>query len=510
MLSVDQMRFDYLTRLAPLYKGGLKTLVERGAVFSNANYRHAATETGPGHSVLLSGRHPSHSGIVANEWWDPFLKKAVNVVDDPIHAPLGGEGRSASPANALSFTVGDVLKLKTPQSRVVGVSLKDRSAILMAGRRGDAAYWYESAGGNFITSTYYTSEAPQWLVALNGRRLANQYAGQPWTRLLPDEALYEKYAGADAIDGEWDRKDTVFPHVIRGNPPERLFYDEFRRTPFADEVTLAVALEAMKAHQLGQDDYTDIFAVGFSATDVIGHTYGPESQETMDQLLRLDLVLGKLFKAIDDTVGLPNTMVVLSADHGSLPLVENLQRKGIEARRASPRILETAVLQAFEQRFPGVKGLIAYFASDIYLDTDLIARHGLDRSVVEKTAIDALMSTGLIEKVYTHADLMSIGPSSDPYLKLFQNAFFQPRSPHLSVLVKKNVYLNSLPGGTGHGTAYEYDRHIPIVFMGQGIKAGTYDGECGPEDIAPTLAHLLGLTFPRESDSRVLTESFIR
>jgi len=164
------------------------------------------------------------------------------------------------------------------------------------------------------------------------------------------------------------------------------------------------------------------------------------------------------------------------------------------------------VQQAFAQRFPGVNGLIAYFATDIYLDLEVIARHKLDRTAVEQTAISALMSTGLVEKVYTHSDLMKVGDSSDPYLTLFQNAFFQPRSPHLNVLVKKYVYLNSQPGGTGHGTAHEYDRHIPIVFMGEGIKPGTYETECGPEDIAPTIAHLLGLAFPREHDSRLLTE----
>ena len=238
-------------------------------------------------------------------------------------------------------------------SRVVGVSLKDRSAILMAGRRADAAYWYETTGGNFITSTYYAREAPPWLMRLNRLRLPDTYAGKKWTRLLDDENVYEKYAGLDAIEGEWDRKDTVFPHAIRGNPPERGYYDDFRRTPFADEVTLSVALEAMKAHQLGQDEHTDIFAVGFSATDVIGHTYGPESQEIMDQLLRLDSVLEKLFQAIDGSVGLANTLVVLSADHGSLPLVENLRRQGIEARRASPEILKNAVQKALDATFPG-------------------------------------------------------------------------------------------------------------------------------------------------------------
>ncbi len=506
VLSIDQMRFDYLTRFAPLYEGGLKMLLDRGAVFTDANYRHSATETGPGHSVIMSGRHPSHSGIVANDWYDGYLHKIVNVVEDPVQTPIGGQGRSASPANAMSFTLGDVLKGKNAQSRVVGVSLKDRSAILMAGRRGDAAYWYETAGGNFITSSYYMREAPNWLTRWNSRHVADEYAGQMWTRLLPDVAVYERYAGPDKVDGEWDRKDTVFPPAIRDKPPERLFYDDLRRTPFADEMTLAFALEVMKAHQLGEDSNTDIFAIGFSGTDVVGHTYGADSQEIMDQLLRLDLVLGRLFKEIDSKVGLDNTVIVLTADHGSLPLVENLRAKGIDAQRASPAILQTAVKQALDQRFPGIDNLFVFAAPDFYLNEDTLRRHNLDRKEVETTAINALLRTHLVEKVYTHDDLASTAASNDPFLLLFRNAFYAPRSPHLNVLLKKYVYLSSLPGGTGHGTAYDYDRHVPIVFMGAGIKAGTYNEACGPEDIAPTLALMLGFEFPREQDSRLLTE----
>jgi predicted AlkP superfamily pyrophosphatase or phosphodiesterase len=507
VLSIDQMRFDYLTRFAPLYKGGLKMLLDRGAVFTAANYRHSATETGPGHSVILSGRHPSHSGIVANDWYDAYLRKSVNVVDDPVQSPVGGAGRSASPANALSFTLGDVLKAKNPQSHVVGVSLKDRSAILMGGRRADAAYWYETAGGNFITSTYYMREAPGWLTQWNGRRAADAYAGKAWTRLLSDSAVYERYAGPDKVDGEWDRKDTVFPHAIRGKPSERTYYDDLRRTPFADEMTLAFALEAMKAHRLGEDSNTDVFAVGFSGTDVVGHTYGPDSQETMDQLLRLDLVLKRLFQEIDSRAGLNNTVVVLTSDHGSQPLVENLQAKGVDAQRASPNLLLNAVREALSRRFPGVDNLVVFASPDFYFNENVMRLHDLNRKDVEQTAIAALLRTGLVEKVYTHDDLASTAPSADPYLPLFRNAFFPPRSPHLSVLLKRYVYLSSaFTGGTGHGSAYDHDRHVPIIFMGAGVKAGSYTEPCGPEDIAPTLALMLGLEFPREQDSRLLTE----
>jgi predicted AlkP superfamily pyrophosphatase or phosphodiesterase len=360
-----------------------------------------------------------------------------------------------------------------------------------------------------MTSTYYMREAPGWLVDWNDRKLADQYSGKSWTRLLPDTALYEQYAGPDAVEGEWDRKDIVFPHSIRSKPPQRLFYDDLRRTPYADELTLSFALEAMKAHQIGEDAATDILAVGFAGTDIVGHTYGSDSHETMDQLLRLDLALDKLFDEIDSNVGLANTLVILTADHGSQPLVENLQAQGIDAQRANPRILLDAVQQALDQRFPGVKDLLTFSSPDFYLNEQTIGTHKLDRKEIEDIATAALLRTGIVARVYTHGDLAGTSSSTDPFLPLFRNSFYPPRSPHLNVLLKKYVYLSSLVGGTGHGTAYEHDRHVPIVFMGAGVRPGMYDGECGPEDIAPTLALMLGLDFPRESDSRLLTEMLV-
>ena len=510
VVSIDQMRFDFLTRFDPLYKGGLRMLLDRGAVFTNAQYRHAATETGPGHSVILSGSHPSHSGIVANEWYDAYLAKPINVVDDPVQTVLGGTGRAASPANALSFTVGDVLKARTPQSRVVGVSMKDRSAILMGGRRADAAYWFENAGGNFVTSTFYMDTAPPWLTQWNLRRSADRFVGQSWNRLLDDALIYEKYAGKDAVDGESDRKDITFPHVIAGKAGESQHYLDLRRTPFADDVTLDFALEAMKQYEIGRDASTDILAVGFSASDGVGHNYGPDSHETMDQMLRLDLVLGRLFNQIDSSVGLANTVVVLTADHGSRPLVEISQARGQPGRRAATIVLERAVTSALAARYPGVTGLISYFAADVYLNEHVMQRHNLARKEVEQTAIAGLLSSGLVDRVYTHDDLRSTAASSDPFLTLFRNAFYEPRSPHLTVHLKRDVYLSGYPGGTGHGSAYEFDRHVPVVFMGTAIRPGRYPDPSGPEDIAPALAQLLGIDFPREQDSRLLTEMFSR
>ena len=508
VLVIDQMRYDYLTRFDDLYEGGFRTLIDGGAVFTNARYRHAVTETGPGHAAIISGRHPSSSGIIANAWYDRRLGRMINVVDDPSQAVVGGAGLPGSPANFVGFTIGDVLKQSNPDSKVVGVSLKDRSAILMTGRSGDAAYWYETTG-DFVTSTYYMERAPGWLLRWNRRRVADRYERYRWSRLLDDPAVYEQYAGPDRIDGEWDRVDTVFPHSIRGNPPDPGFYLDLRRTPYADEMTLQVALLAMRHHDLGRDGSTDILAIGFSGTDVIGHTYGPDSQEIMDQMLRLDLLLAELLEEVDDRVGLDETLVVLTADHGAMPLVENLQGDGVDAARVDPQDPLDDVIEALIDAFPDPSGFIQQFGiGPIYLNTAVIADRGIRRADVEETITRALLDTGLVADVYNVEQLTGTDPSSDPFLQLYRNSYFPSRSPELMVRFKEHLYLDTtFLGGTGHGTPYDYDRHVPIVLMGEGVRPGSYPDPSGPEDIAPTLGVLLGLDYPREPDARILSEA---
>ncbi len=509
VISVDQMRSDYLVRFAPLFTGGFKTLLDQGATFTNARYRHANCETGPGHSVILSGRNALHSGIVANAWFDEELGRVINVVDDPAASPVGGAGRGASPANFIGFTLGDMLKKASPRSRVVGVSLKDRSAVLMAGPRADAAYWYEPGEGRFITSSYYMKSAPVWLDALNARRIPDSYALKPWTRVRSDDALYLKYAGEDQVATEADLKDTVFPHSIQAAPGTPAYYEAFRRTPFADELTLEVALAALQAHDLGTDDATDVLAVGFSATDVIGHAFGPDSQEVMDQLLRLDATLQRLFDAVEARVGAGRTLFVLSADHGVLPLVEALQKRGVAAKRVPPEPLYAAAMAALNARFPGRKDLVAaYLAPDFYLNLESISRQGLSRLEVEKTLGDALLATGAVAKIYTASTFAGDPPSpaEDPYFDAVRRSYFAARSPQVIARLKESMYLTGAPGGTGHGSPYDYDQHVPLVFMGPGIRTGSYDDATGPEDIAPTLGLLLGIDYPIQDARGRLTE----
>ena len=498
-VSVDQMRADYLVRFRPLFTSGLKAVAEQGAVFTNARYRHACTETGPGHSVLLSGRSPRSSGIVGNTWYDRTLRRRVNVVEDATVRVLGGAGRTASPSYLNGFTVGDMLKAHSPGSKVVGVSFKDRAAILMAGKRADGAYWYESAGGRFVTSSWYTDETPPWLESWNARRQADAYEGRVWERVLPDPASYVRLAGEDAVKGEWDGKETTFPHPVRNAPPALDYYENLRRSPFADELLFDLATAAMKAHDMGTDEATDMLAVGFSACDAIGHTYGPDSQEQMDNFVRLDRTLGRLLDEAERRAGKGRVLVVLTADHGVMPLVEVLKAKGIDARRASGEELSGPVDKALAARFPGATGLIADpDPTEYVLDREAIARQGLKVEDVEGTIRGALLATGLVDAVYNQAQLGGPRPAGDPFFDLHQRAFFAPRSGDLIARVKKHVYLGGYVGGTGHGTPHDYDRHVPIVFLGPGIKPGPRDVEAGPEDIAWTLGRLLDLPYPQQ------------
>jgi hypothetical protein len=510
-VSVDQMHSDYLSRFATQYQSGLKRLNDQGAIFTNAYYRHANSETGPGHAVLLSGRYPRDTGIIANEWFDTVERRVTNVVDDPASLPVPGPGRAASPAHFIGVTIGDLLKKTSPASQVVGVAMKERAAILMAGPRADAAYWFESASHGFGSSTYYMRELPPWLKAWNAAGHIDAQAGRTWPRLLPDEAIYLKLAGPDAVPGEYDNVHTVFPHVVSETPRSLGFYEDLRRTPFIDELTLDVALEAMKGHDLGTDEDTDILAVGFSATDVIGHTYGPDSQEIMDQLLRLDLMLEKLMAAAETRAGRGRVLVVLSSDHASMPLVETLRAKGLDAKRVQPDEIEAPVRRALKARFPDAGELIVHAdAPNFWLDRTLLARRGLKRSDVEPVVREALLATGFVRRVYTRADLLGDPPADDADFPLVRNSFFEPRSPDVLASVKPYVYVSHRPGGTGHGTVHAYDRHVPIVFLGAGITAGHSDAACGPEDIAPTLASILGLAYPMDEGQRVLVEALAK
>ena len=336
LIVVDQFLYYRLTALDGLFRDGLRTLLDEGASFTSVKFRHGITLTAPGHASISTGLHSSHTGITANNVYHPGLKKRVVSIFDPKEKAVGGPGSTTSPRRLLADTIGDHLKRKHPNARAVSLAMKDRSAILLAGRDADAAYWFSTDCGCWVTSSYYARELPAWLHRFNRTRPADRFASQPWQRLLPDADVYRQHAREDGFPGENFGEANTFPHNWTGHPPDKTFYTQLMDSGFCDEVVLDGVLAAIDGHELGADSTPDLLTVSFAGLDRVGHPYGPLSQEALDAALRLDRVLGRLFRAIDGKVGLAQTVIGLTADHGALPLVEYLQAQGTAAKRSSP------------------------------------------------------------------------------------------------------------------------------------------------------------------------------
>lgn len=503
VIVVDQLRPDYLTRFADLYEGGFHTLLDNGANFTNSAYRHASTYTAAGHASVSTGLHPAAHGVIANSWYDSARGAVVNCIADDEYAAVGGRGRRASPRPLLADTLGDLLKRKHGGSKVYAFSSKDRSALLLAGRGADGAFWYSDPCGCFVTSSYYANGLPEWLAAFNAAKPAAAYAGKRWERLLADRSLYEKLAREDDFPTEADGQATTFPHAL----PEKGFEAQVQQTPFADELTLQAALAALDSGELGADGEPDLLAIGFSATDRIGHRYGPYSQEAMDHNLRLDRLLADLLTAIDRRAGLDKTVVALTADHGVLPLVEELQRRGAAARRVDPGAFWQRARDALKQRFPDAPDLVAEASGNrLYWRLAAFRNGAVERAEAEKFLTEQLRRDPLVANVHTASDLAGASADAPETLRLFANAYFERRSPHVFVHFKEFVYAGGAHG-TGHGSAHAYDREVPVLLYGAGIRQGTFEKPAGPEDIAPTLARLLRLEMPKETDTRILAEA---
>ncbi|MBX9603466.1 MAG: alkaline phosphatase family protein [Bryobacteraceae bacterium] len=482
-ITVDQFRQDYLTRFRADYTGGLARLLNQGAVFTNANYAHAPTVTAIGHSVFLSGAPPSVSGIVGNDWYERESGKRVQSITDEGSRILGGEGTGASPRRMLVSTVGDELKMSGMQSKVIGVSLKDRSAILPAGRMANAAYWFDEKSGNFVSSNYYFAELPPWVQAVNKARPADKYVGAEWKSITKPEAMFLKLPAA----------------------PDAKFYSQIEGSPFGNDLVSEFARKAIVEEKLGKGPGTDILAISFSSNDYVGHRVGPDAPEVRDISIRTDRVLGELLDFIDKQVGLANTLVVLTADHGVAPLPETQSQRNMPGGRIDARVPRTAVELALESRFGLDKSVILdASAHHFYLNHDMILSRKLSLADVEEGIARALQTFPNVNRVYTRNQILRNQIPSDAISRRIQNGFHARRSP--DVVVVFDPYWITGTGGTTHGSPHNYDTHVPVLFLSPLVKAGTYDRGISVMDIAPTLAVILGVEIPSGSAGRVLDE----
>ncbi len=480
-IVIDQFRYDYLTRFRSEYKAGFDRLLRQGAVFTNANYVHFPTVTAVGHSTFLTGATPSISGIVGNDWLDRDTEKHVTSVSDPQTQLLGGQGEGSSPRRLLVSTVGDELKMADGRkSRVIGVSLKDRAAILPAGHMADAAYWFDLTTGNFVTSTYYLHELPGWVRDFNAARLSEKYRGVTWlNHTLPMDL--PKYLG---------------------NTNE----SPLEASPFGNELVEQFAERALTAEQLGTREFTDVLAVSFSSNDKVGHDYGPYSPEQHEVTVQTDKILERLFQAVDRQVGLDNALIVLTADHGVAPSPEEDAANHMPGGRMPGAVVRDAIRAALDARYGTGDWVAGSWDLSVYLKSETIRAKSLDAAEVRRVAAEAVAALPHIARVYTRDQLTTGAVSGDETSRRFINGFNPRRSPDINIL--PDPYWIVTTGVTTHGSTSSYDAHVPIVFLGPGIRAGQYHGPVIVNDIAPTLATILEVEIPSGSVGRVLTEMF--
>jgi predicted AlkP superfamily pyrophosphatase or phosphodiesterase len=521
VIAIDQFRGDYLERFRPHFvPGGFNLLLEQGAVFTDAHQRHSVTKTACGHAVILTGVHANANGIIGNDWIDRGTLKRVNCVDDDSVQPVGvapsrsgvrmpgtNPLKSFSPRNLLVTTVGDELQISTNgRAKVIGISSKDRSAILLGGKLADAAYWMDK--GRLVSSTYYMKELPTWAAAFNDSGRIDAFFGQIWDRVLPAK-VYEEVQGPDDVEGEsseWGLART-FPKVLNGGADKigPVFYDAFECSPFKSEVMMAFARVVVENENLGRRGVTDVLGLSFSSNDNVGHNYGPHSHEVMDISLRTDRMLAEFFKFLDGHVGLKNCTIILTADHGIPPLPERL--KAINplvntGRVDTPRLLKTCET-ALDQAFGPLGGDRRWLVSDagqVLFAQGVMAEKKIMAAAAENVVRDALLTVDFIQAAFTRSELETGHVQGEGAAT--QLSFNKERSG--DVIYYAKPFWVDRKSGTNHGTPHNYDTHVPLVFFGAGVKPGVYTRKVGIDDVAPTLSHILGLPAPPRAEGNVL------
>jgi hypothetical protein len=488
LLAVDQLRPDYLPRFDRQFTGGFRRLLDRGAVYDQGRQLHAITETAPGHATLLSGRVPARTGIVSNEFG----------VED-ASAPVLGDPQApgASPRNFRGTALFDWMLAGDPEARVLSVSRKDRSAILTVGRARGAVYWYRD--GRFSTSRYYADSLPGWVRAFNARRSAERLAGTVWRPLLPAS----EYAEPDDQPFENGGRNPAFPHPLPAGAAEAA--RQLRDYPWMDSLTLEFALEGVRRLRLGRRGRPDLLSVGLSATDPVGHDFGPDSRELHDHLLRLDRWLGRFLDSLAVLVPGERTVVVLTADHGVQSLPEWARANGKPGGRVWLGDLAREAGGSLARRHRVDFGL-AFDGGLLLADTLALHTRGVDVDSLARALAGAARARRGVRRVFTPASLRA-APAGDPEATLWRNQL-PPGFGWLVAAVIEPGYVWSLPDWTHaqHGSTAPLDVAVPIVFLGPGIRPRRISLPVRTVDIAPTLAGLLGVTPTEPLDGRVLPE----
>lgn len=516
-IVVDQMRQEYLYRYAPKFgNDGLRRLMRDGFMLKNAHYNYAPTYTGPGHASIYTGTTPAVHGVVGNDFYDKEQKRMVNCVEDTIQKPVGNTKGAGlvSPMRMLSTTITDELKIFTNQrARVVSVSIKDRGAVLPGGHMADGAYWYDKLTGKFITSTFYMDALPAWVNQFNNLNLAEQYLAQEWRTLLPidqykesgvDESPYEKkFAGKGKTTFPYDLK------VLRGANGN---FELLVNTPFGNDYLTEFAKAGLVAEKLGSDDITDFLCISYSTTDIIGHQMGPRSVEVEDTYLRLDRNIADLLKKLDETVGVNNYTVFLTADHAVAEVPQYLADRKVPAGYFNERYATSQLNDFLSTYFPD-KDAVANVSNDqIFLNHEAFQGSpkttGLDMFIVAELIGKFMMTQPGVANYYTESILRQGRYDEGGIKGKIIRGYHPKRSGDVVLILEPGWYASGSIQGTTHGSPYNYDTHVPILFFGKGIKKGSSARYYPITSIAPTLSMLLNITLPSGSTGSPVVELF--
>ncbi len=506
-IVVDQMRYDYLFKYWSKYLDtGFKRLIKEGYLLKDANYNYVPTYTGPGHACVYTGTTPSVNGIVSNDWYDKDLKKSVYCAEDTTVRPVGTKSLTSrmSPQRLLTTTITDELRLSNNrQSKVIGIALKDRGAILPAGHMANAAYWFDKETANWVTSSYYMSELPPWAQDFNSKKYADQLLKEKWNTLLPMDQYTESSADNVKYEGLYSGETApVFPHDL---PSIKLKdKDLIKKVPMGNTFTKNFAEAALKGEQLGKGNFTDFLAVSFSSTDYVGHQFGINSIEIEDTYIRLDRDLSELLDFVEKWIGHNQYVLFLTADHGAANnVLFNTDQKipsGLFDAKQADSLLENYLSGLY-----GSGEYVAEFDSHgIYFNASLLDQKKISPEEIQKKTADFLLKLKGVA-VAVPAEELKKETCREGTLALLQRGFNWQRSPDVLFSLDPSWMEWGSNTGTTHGAAYSYDTHVPLLFYGWNIPHGNSVEPVFITDVAPTIAAILNIEFPSGNSGKPIS-----
>jgi len=508
-IVVDQMKYQYLTKYWKHYsEGGFKRLINNGFNAKSNHYGYAQTSTGPGHTTVATGTHPGVHGIIGNSWFNKKTKKSVYCVDDMNYNTVGSstdQGKK-SPINLLTTTLSDENRIATNFiGKTVGVAIKDRGSILSSGHTANAAYWFDSKEGSFITSTYYLQSLPSWAQEFNDSRHIDSYL-KPW-KTYHDISTYVE-SGPDMNEYESNfsgEENPIFPHnfKIKNDKTGKPYYGSISSTPFGNSLVTDFSIKAIEGEKLGEDNVTDFLLIDFSSTDYVGHQFGANSKEVQDTYIRLDKEIERLLNYLDNKIGKNNYTLFLTADHGASDAPGFLKDNKIPINYFNSKKFKHHIEKALIKSF-GSKYVIANNSNQqIFLNHEYIEKLNLNLESVKNRVIEIIQSFPGIDNVYSSHQILN--KNDDHFVTLIRNGFNKNISGDIVFTIMPNwVYYRK---GSTHGRRFNHHTHVPLIFFGNGIKKGSISRETDVIDIAPTIASVLGINSPNASTGKVIFEA---